>query len=673
MISAFLRLLSCDNYIRRCRLAASEKKTLCIFLIILFLNKHLKRHGVLGFWGATLGVTGLTTTKNLVVFDTVGIGTTNPLQKFQIGVANTLGVSTDGKVFVVTADAKVGIGTTNPTVKLDVRGDAYIKDDLTVDGGDVTSNNTSLNLFNTNVTTANVLGAGTAIIIGATTGITTIRNNLTVDGDIKVGGNDIQASTGATAITLSGANVSIGGTLTVTGNDIKSSTATAITLSDANVTAKGNLTVDGDTTLGNAAGDTVSFGGNVGTGITPSANNTHDLGSETLKWGTVFATSFNGDITGNADTATKLATERNIAITGDLSWNVNFDGSANVTAAGTLANSGVTAGTYGSATQVGIVTVDNKGRITAASNIPIDFGFGNATVAQANKLTTPKQIDISGDVIGVGIGTTFDGTQNVTIPTELNTTGVTAGTYGSATQVGIVTVDAKGRITAASNIPISIGGASLTSIAAANQVLHKNSGNTEVVGSAGLIYDGTALKVGIANTTVSIGGDAGSNIELGLGATNNSTYIDFHGSTHDDYSARIIRHPGLNGNFTITNKGTGNINFETTVLNVSGDIRLSAADPEIEFNVGGARLKGLLNALSIHTGGGLNSSSDEVVRINSTGVGIGITIPTSKLHVNGTIISSAGTLGSNGNGTRYISTESPTGGSDGDVWYQITS
>jgi len=48
----------------------------------------------------------------------------------------------------------------------------------------------------------------------------------------------------------------------------------------------------------------------------------------------------------------------------------------------TLANTGVTAGTVGSSTQVGVVTFDAKGRITAASNIGIDFA--NANVATAD-------------------------------------------------------------------------------------------------------------------------------------------------------------------------------------------------------------------------------------------------------------------------------------------------
>jgi hypothetical protein len=120
--------------------------------------------------------------------------------------------------------------------------------------------------------------------------------------------------------------------------------------------------------------------------VTPSVTNIYDLGTTTLKWNNIYANNFVGAITGNADTATKLQTARNIAITGDLAWNVNFDGSANVTSTGTLANSGVIAGTYGSSTRVGIVTVDSKGRITSASNV--DINFGTATVQNADNIRT---------------------------------------------------------------------------------------------------------------------------------------------------------------------------------------------------------------------------------------------------------------------------------------------
>lgn len=72
----------------------------------------------------------------------------------------------------------------------------------------------------------------------------------------------------------------------------------------------------------------------------------------------------------NKETATKLETPRNIALSGDITGNVNFDGSTNVSITTTLANSGVTAGSG-----YGIVNVDSKGRVTsgrtmAATDIP---------------------------------------------------------------------------------------------------------------------------------------------------------------------------------------------------------------------------------------------------------------------------------------------------------------
>ena len=53
---------------------------------------------------------------------------------------------------------------------------------------------------------------------------------------------------------------------------------------------------------------------------------------------------------------------------------------------------------------------------------------------------------------GVTTGMLADG---AVTSAKLSTTGVTAGTYGSATQVGVFTVDAQGRITSASNVTIS--------------------------------------------------------------------------------------------------------------------------------------------------------------------------------------------------------------------------
>jgi hypothetical protein len=80
-----------------------------------------------------------------------------------------------------------------------------------------------------------------------------------------------------------------------------------------------------------------------------------------------------GNLNGTANAANILSTARTIAASGDATWSVSFNGSANVSSALTLANTGVTATTYGTSTAVPTIAVDSKGRITSASNTNITF------------------------------------------------------------------------------------------------------------------------------------------------------------------------------------------------------------------------------------------------------------------------------------------------------------
>jgi hypothetical protein len=101
---------------------------------------------------------------------------------------------------------------------------------------------------------------------------------------------------------------------------------------------------------------------------------------------------------GNAATATALQTGRTIAMTGDVSYTSgSFNGSANVTGTATLANSGVTAGTYTK------VTVNSKGLATsgttlAASDIPelTMEKLPSAAYKQSVRCTTTGNITLSG-------------------------------------------------------------------------------------------------------------------------------------------------------------------------------------------------------------------------------------------------------------------------------------
>jgi hypothetical protein len=85
---------------------------------------------------------------------------------------------------------------------------------------------------------------------------------------------------------------------------------------------------------------------------------------------------------GNAATASALATARTIAASGDATWSVSFNGSADVSAALTLANSGVTAGTYKS------VTVDAKGRVTGGTNPTTLAGYGISDAYTTSEVDT---------------------------------------------------------------------------------------------------------------------------------------------------------------------------------------------------------------------------------------------------------------------------------------------
>lgn len=148
--------------------------------------------------------------------------------------------------------------------------------------------------------------------------------------------------------------------------------------------------------------------------------------------------SITGNADGNAATASKLQTARTISLSGDVSGSASFDGSTNATINATLANSGVTAGTYTK------VTVDSKGRVTSGTNITSsditdaassntantlvkrdasgNFTAGtitatlNGNASTASKLQTAKTITLSGDVTG---STSFDGSSNVTITTTV--------------------------------------------------------------------------------------------------------------------------------------------------------------------------------------------------------------------------------------------------------------
>lgn len=128
-----------------------------------------------------------------------------------------------------------------------------------------------------------------------------------------------------------------------------------------------------------------------------------------------------------------------------------------------LANTGVTAGVYGSSTAIPVFTVDEDGRLTTANTTPVagvdDFSYSaanNTITLQTGdgsvfNIQTETEVTLTGKVTGTATAT--DG--NLSIATELANTGVTPGTYGSSTAIPILTIDEDGRITVANTASVA--------------------------------------------------------------------------------------------------------------------------------------------------------------------------------------------------------------------------
>lgn len=121
-----------------------------------------------------------------------------------------------------------------------------------------------------------------------------------------------------------------------------------------------------------------------------------------------------------------------------------------------LPNSGVVAASYGSATAIPVFAVDAKGRITNATTASISTNLSVAADAGATQAVA-LATDTLKFVGGTGVTTTISNAGSVdSVTIDLENTTVSAGTYGSGgTRVGTFTVDAQGRLTAASNTAIA--------------------------------------------------------------------------------------------------------------------------------------------------------------------------------------------------------------------------
>ena len=471
--------------------------------------------GTLGVTGTTTLSTGAITTANITTLNVTGLSSLDGGIDVDgaFTVADTTGnIATTGTITaggLASLNGGIAVDSTAFTVA-DTTGNVTTAGTLTVAGattlnGDVTLGNHSSDTIIMNGTIAGnpsytSLSVSNNMDIGDNP-LDTLTITASVDSDFipettkthnigstaKRWNNMFATNLVANNVTLGasgegpGNSFVINGDITLNGalNQASGQTVSAPAGAFNNATVSTLLNVTGSSDLGSDASDTISINGLVDTSIIPSG--TRDLGSTTARWDVGYFNDINvaddfaltDDLTVGGDagiTGTVSAGALNVSGATNFAGDVDFDGAitrdggtvlfdtngvlnqASI-ATGAIASakltSVVTGATVGTASRIPVFTFNDKGQITSATDVPNGGvqSFAVGTGADGKKFT-----------ITTADGSTFDATVGAgSIGTnELDTiSGLTAQSYGSATKVPVVEVNAQGRVVAASEVTVA--------------------------------------------------------------------------------------------------------------------------------------------------------------------------------------------------------------------------
>ena len=311
------------------------------------------------------------------------------------------------------------------------------------------------------------LGSSTTLNVGAGTGIVVNANDVALD----YAGTDnfIDSATDLEGTTISDADTII--YHDATDDNVKKGLVSDLPFSNNSGTVT-SVAISGTDGIDVDSGSPITTSGTITLGLSnvPNSslqNSSVTIGSTSIALGatsltlagltSVTSTTFVGDLTGTADDATALATARDFSITGDITASaISFDGTGNV-----ALNATIDAGVVDTAELANGAVTSDKLATNAVTTIKITDGnvtnakLANSSITLAGDSGSSQTVSL-GDTLtvagGTGLSSVASATDTVTI--NLDNTAVGAGSYGSSSAVGTFTVDAQGRLTAASNVTI---------------------------------------------------------------------------------------------------------------------------------------------------------------------------------------------------------------------------
>jgi hypothetical protein len=273
--------------------------------------------------------------------------------------------------------------------------------------------------------------------------------------------------------------------------------------------------------IGQSDGSVVAIGGKYYTGLVDAATSANTASAIVKRDadGNFTAATITANLSGNATTATTWRTARTLGLSGDATGTISVDGSSNQNISVVLANTAVTAGTYGGATQIPTFAVDSKGRLTSAGNVAVATG---ASFLNAAADTGTANIALSSDTFTItgrdGISTlAVDANNTVLIDvdnTVLRTTGswtidgslgiagnlTVAGTYVTQDVNNVSTEDPLIQLAANNNaniVDIGLFGQANTGASTIYTALFRDATD----GKYKLLTDGTELPTSTVNVT----------------------------------------------------------------------------------------------------------------------------------------------------------------------------